>query len=58
LDANVWGITCEYENEIWSSELRLMRDIKTEFDMAIGMIERGEAEKAIIDDEIANVIYI
>lgn len=51
LDAVVWGITREHENEIWDSELRLMSDIKTNFDIAIVMIENGEAEQAIIDDE-------
>ena len=51
LDASVWGITREHENEVWDSELRLMSDIKTNFDMAINMIESGEAEQAIIDDE-------
>ena len=51
LDASVWGITREHENEVWNSELRLMSDIKTNFDMAIAMIESGEAEQAIIDDE-------
>ena len=51
LDASVWGITREHENEIWNSELRLMSDIKTNFDIAIDMIESGEAEQAIIDDE-------
>ncbi len=50
-DASVWGITREHENEIWDSELRLMSDIKTNFDIAISMIESGEAEQAIIDDE-------
>ena len=29
----------------------LMSDFKTEFDIAIAMIESGEAEQAIIDDE-------
>lgn len=51
LDASVWGITREHENEVWDSELRLMSDIKTNFDMAITMIENGEAEKSIIDAE-------
>ena len=51
LDASVWGITREHENEIWNSELRLMSDIKTNFAIAIDMIESGEAEQAIIDDE-------
>ena len=51
LDAGIWGITREHENEIWDSEIRLISDIKREFDMAITMIESGEAEQAIIDDE-------
>ena len=51
LDASIWGITREHENEVWDSELRLMSDIKTNFDIAINMIESGEAEQAIINDE-------
>lgn len=51
LDAGIWGITREHENEVWDSEIRLMSDIKTNFDIAIVMIESGEAEQAIIDDE-------
>ena len=51
LDAGIWGITREQENEIWDSEIRLISNIKREFDMAIGMIESGDAEQAIIDDE-------
>lgn len=51
LDASIWGITREHENEVWDSELRLMSDIKINFDLAIAMIESGEAEQAIIDDE-------
>ncbi len=51
LDASVWGITREHENEVWDSEIRLMSDIKTNFDIAIHMIENGEAEQAIIDEE-------
>ena len=51
LDASIWGITREHENEIWDSEIRLMSDIKREFDIGITMIESGEAEQIIIDDE-------
>ena len=51
LDATIWGITREHENETWNSELRLMTDIKTNFDIAIHMIESGEAKKVIIDAE-------
>ena len=51
LDASIWGITREHENETWDAELRLMSDIKTNFDIAISMIESGEAEQAIIDAE-------
>ena len=51
LDASDWGIIRDYENETWDSEVRLMTDIKTNFDIAIKMIESGEAEKSIIDAE-------
>lgn len=51
LDASVWGITREHETEIWDSELQLMSEIKTNFDITIKMIESGEAEQAIIDEE-------
>ncbi len=51
LDASMWGITREHENEVWDSELRLMSEIKTNFDIAINMIESGEAEQVIIDAE-------
>ena len=51
LDASIWGITREHENENWDAELRLMSDIKTNFDIAISMIESGGAEQAIIDAE-------
>ena len=51
LDANMWSISREHENETWDVELRLMSDIKTNFDIALNMIESGEAEKSIIDAE-------
>ena len=51
LDAGDWGITRDHENEVWDSEIIRMSDIKTNFDIAIAMIESGEAEQAIIDDE-------
>lgn len=51
LDASIWGITREHENETWDAELRLMSDIKTNFDIAINMIESSEAEKSIIEAE-------
>ena len=51
LDASIWGITREHENETWDAELRLMSEIKTNFDIAINLIESGEAEQIIIDEE-------
>ena len=51
LDASIWGITRENKNETWDSELQLMSEIKTNFDIAMNMIETGEAEQMIIDDE-------
>ena len=51
LDASIWGVARELENETWDSEVKLMGEIKTNFDIAIKMIETGEAEQMIIDDE-------
>ena len=51
LDARIWGIARELENVTWDSEVQLMSEIKTNFDMAIKMNETGEAEQIIIDDE-------
>ena len=51
LDASIWGLTREHENDTWNAELMLMSNIKTNFDIGINMIESGEAEQAIIDDE-------
>ena len=50
-DASVWGITRETEDETWDSELQLLSEIKTNFDIAIKMIETGDAEQIIIDEE-------
>ena len=51
LDASIWGLTREHENDTWNAELMLMSNIKTNFDIGINMIESGEAEQAIIDEE-------
>ena len=51
LDASIWGNTRENENKTWDAELRLMSDIKTNFDIALTMIESGDAEQSIIDAE-------
>ena len=51
LDVSIWGNIREHENEVWDAELRLMSDIKTNFDIALNMIESGEAEQSIIDAE-------
>lgn len=51
LDASDWGITRDHENEVWDAELRLMSEIKASFDLAIKMIESGEADQSIIDAE-------
>ena len=47
LDAADWGITREQENEVWDAELRLISEIKNNFDIAIAMIESGEADKML-----------
>lgn len=51
LDTGDWGRIREKENERWSSELELMSEIKTHFKIAIKMIETGEVEQVIIDEE-------
>ena len=51
LDASIWGINRETETETWAAELKLMDEIKVNFDIAINMIETGEAEQAIINEE-------
>lgn len=50
-DTSVWGITRESENETWDSELKLLSEIKTNFDIAIKMIESCEADQIIINEE-------
>lgn len=54
LDVSDWCITRDNENETWDSEVRLMSEIKTNFDMAIKMIENGEAERALLMLKIGN----
>ena len=51
LNASDWGITREHENEVWDAEIRLMSEIKANFDLSIKMIESGEADQSIIDAE-------
>ena len=51
LDATAWGINREHENDTWAAELKLMDEIKSNFDMAINMIESGEAKRSIIEAE-------
>mgnify|MGYP004464819285 FL=1 len=51
LDASEWSITRDHENEVGDAELRLMSVIKANFDLAIKMIESGEADQSIIDAE-------
>ena len=51
LDASEWGITRRHENERWDAKIRLMSEIKVNFDLAIKIIESGEADQSIIDAE-------
>ena len=52
LDASVWGITREHETETWDSELQLMSEIKTNFDITIKMIESGRLNKLLLMKKI------
>ena len=51
LDVGLFGITREHENEVWAAEMKTLDEIKVNFDIAIGMIESGEAEKSIMEAE-------
>ena len=51
LDASDWGRIREKENKTWDSELNLMSKIKTHFEITIKMIDSGDAEQIIIDEE-------
>lgn len=51
LDVNIWGSNREHETEIWAAELKLMDEIKVNFDIGINMIESGDAEQLLIDAE-------
>ena len=43
LDKIKWGLNREKENEVWNLELKLINDMKTEFDMVINLFECYEA---------------
>ena len=47
LDASDWGITRDHENEVWDAELRLMSEIKANFDLAIKSSEYVDFVDAI-----------
>ena len=51
VDPSNWGIVREAENGRWDSELKFLTNIKLELDGVIEMIESGEAEQLIIDEE-------
>ena len=57
LNVDIWGLNRDQEKEIWDEELILISDIKNDFDIAISMIESGEAEKSIIEAEIGDGQY-
>lgn len=49
IDTLTWAVNRETENDVWASEIRLMDRIKTDFEIAINMIESGEAERNMFD---------
>ena len=51
LDAHKWSTHREQEDLVWTAEMQLLDDVKGNFEMAIKMIESGEAEKSIIEAE-------
>lgn len=51
IDLGLFGIAREYENEVWTAEMQTLNKIKMNFDIAIRMIETGEAKKSLIEAE-------
>lgn len=51
IDLGLFGIAREYENEVWTAEMQTLNEIKMNFDIAIRMIETGEAKKSLIGAE-------
>ena len=51
IDANEWAYNRENENNAWNNELDFIWEIKNSLDYAIELIESGEAEKTIINEE-------
>ena len=51
LDAHKWAAHREQEDLVWNAEMQLLDNIKGNFEIAINMIESGEAEKSIIESE-------
>ncbi len=52
LDEYKWVTHREQEVLVWTAEMQLLDDIKGNFEIGIGMIESGEAERQIIQEEI------
>lgn len=48
---SIWVTHREQEDFVWTAEMQLLDDIKGNFEIAINMIESGEAEKSIIESE-------
>ena len=51
LDVEYWSVIREQEKETWDAESNLMLEIKEQFELAMSMIESGEADKMIIEEE-------
>ena len=51
LDEYKWATHREQEDLVWTAEMQLLDDIKGNFEIGIGMIESGEAERQIIQEE-------
>ena len=46
-----WGFLREQEKESWDNEINFLSEIKSSLEIAIELIESGDAEKAIIEME-------
>ena len=51
LDVHKWSSHREQEDLVWRAEMQLLDNILGNFEIAIKMIESGEAEKSIMEAE-------
>ena len=51
LDVGDWAVVREHEKETWDAESDLMLELKNQLELAMSLIESGEADRMIIEEE-------